>query len=78
MVKKLNVSLVITSDDTFSVEIFEPESSDFMVINCHDKGENVERENKAIIEEIRSWVAIMRDEMEDEKNDHLQRKARHG
>ena len=41
MVKKLNVSLVITSDDTFSVEIFEPESSDFMVINCHDKGENV-------------------------------------
>ena len=63
MAKKLNVSLVITSKNTFDVEIYEPESGIVATINCHDNGEEIHAENEKIANEIRSWVSIIRDEI---------------
>ena len=58
--KSLEITLVSTSENTFDVEIYEPESGEFMCINCHDRGSSLNEENEQIIKEIRSWVDIMR------------------
>lgn len=63
MGKQLEISLVITSKDTFDIEIYEPESGDCVTINCHDKGEEIHTENEKIANEIRSWISIIRDEI---------------
>ena len=66
MKRVLEITLVPTSEDTFDVEIYEPESGDFNRIECHDKGDTLDAENKKIIEELRSWVSLMREDLEDE------------
>lgn len=66
MKKILEITLVPTSEDTFDVEIYEPESGDYIRVECHDKGDTVDAENKKIIEELRSWVSLMREDSEDE------------
>ena len=58
--KLLKISLVLVSDNIFDVEIYESESGKFNIIKCHDDGLTVERENKEISDEIRSWVSMMR------------------
>lgn len=63
--KSLEITLVSTSEDTFDVEIYEPESGEFVRVNCHDKGGSVNEENEKIISEIRSWVEIMRENEEE-------------
>lgn len=60
--KLLEISLVLVSDNTFNVEIFEPESGEFNIVKCHDDGQAVEAENKRIVDEIRLWVSMMREE----------------
>lgn len=63
--KELEISLVLTGDNTFDVEIYEPESGDFTRINCTDSGESRDQENRKIISEIRSWVSMLRETAED-------------
>lgn len=63
MAKKLNVSLVITSKDTFDIEIYEPESGIVATVNCHDNGDTIHAENEKIANEIRSWISVIRDEI---------------
>lgn len=60
--KLLEISLILVSDNTFDIEIYEPQSGEFSIIKCHDDGHMVEAENKQIIDEIRSWVSMMREE----------------
>ena len=57
--KKLEIDIVLTSDNTFDLEIYEPESGDFKRIECHYYGERVEGENNKITDEIRSWAEMM-------------------
>ena len=61
MKRILEITLVLTSNNTFDVEIYEPETGEFHMVKCHDSGETVEQENHEIMEEIRSWIPIMRD-----------------
>ncbi len=60
--KKLEIDIVLTSDNTFDLEFYEPESGDFRRIECHYYGERVEAENKKITDEIRSWAEMMLEE----------------
>lgn len=62
--KSLEITLVTTSEDTFDVEIYEPESGEFLRVHCQDKGNTVNEENQKIINEIRSWVSIIRENEE--------------
>lgn len=64
MKRLLEITLVSTSENTFDVEIYEPESGDFVSIPCHDNGDGVDTENKKIMDEIRSWIEFMREETE--------------
>ena len=65
MKRLLEITLVSTSENTFDVEIYEPETGDFISIPCHDNGDSVDDENKKITDEIRSWVDFMREETEE-------------
>ena len=62
--KKLEIDIVLTSDNTFDLEIFEPESGDFSRIECHYDGERVDTENCIIVGEIRSWAEMMLEEQD--------------
>lgn len=59
--KSLEITLVSTSENTFDVEIYEPESGEFKCVSCHDSGSDLDEENSQIIKEIRSWASIMRE-----------------
>lgn len=58
----LKVTIKLTSDETFSVGIYEPQSGDYTEIDCHDKGWETMKENTIIMQEIRSWVTMLREE----------------
>lgn len=60
--KTLKITLVSTSDNTFDIEVYEPESGETRIIQCSDNGDLTE-----FNEEILSWVSIMRDEAEEMK-----------
>lgn len=62
--KKLEIDIVLTSDSTFDLEIYEPESGDFNRIECHYDGERVDTENCIIVGEIRSWAEMMLEEQD--------------
>lgn len=57
--KTLNITLTLMSDNTFNINVYEPESGMSRVIKCSDNGDMAE-----FAEEIKSWVDIMRDETE--------------
>lgn len=59
--KTLKITLTTTSDNTFDIEVYEPESGEHRLIKCTDNGDLTE-----FNEEILSWVSIMRDETEEE------------
>ena len=61
MERILEITIKLTSADTFDIEISENESGDSVCIECHDRGRGVSSENKKIMEEIRSWVEFMRE-----------------
>lgn len=73
MERNLEIKIKLTSDNTFDVEFYEPESGDFGRVSCHDSGfiahEEWQTENNKLACEIRSWVEIMRDYEEDEENE---------
>lgn len=60
--KILEITLTTTSDNTFDIEVYEPESGETHLIKCSDNGDLTE-----LNEEILSWVSIMRDEAEEEQ-----------
>lgn len=64
--KLIEITLRLTSDDTFDVEIYEPETGDFTRIECHDKGWETMKENTMIMQELRSWVESLREESTEE------------
>jgi len=64
--KTLKITLVTTSDNTFDVEVYEPESGEYRLIKCSDSGDLTE-----FNEEILSWVSIMRDEAEEMEENKL-------
>ena len=59
--KTLKITLTPISDNTFDIEVYEPESGEYRLIKCSDDGDLTE-----FNEEIMSWVSIMRDEAEQE------------
>ena len=67
--KKLEIDIVLTSDNTFDLELYEPESGDFQRIECHYDCEHIETENKKITDEIRSWAEMLLEEKEDNQED---------
>lgn len=68
--KALVVSVILTSDCTFDVEISEPESGDHITIHCIDGEYHRADNNRKIGEEICSWVSVMREELEDEEKEN--------
>ena len=62
--KTLKITLVTTSDNTFDIEVYEPESGESRIIKCSDNG-NMTEFNK----EILSWVSIMREEAEEKEQE---------
>lgn len=58
--KTLKITLTTTSDNTFDIEVYEPESGESRIIKCSDNGDLTEFD-----EEILSWVSIMREEIEE-------------
>lgn len=67
MSRLLEITLKITSDTTFDVEIYEPQSGDFTRIPCNDSGNLCGEENARIASEIRSWIMDMRENPQDEE-----------
>lgn len=64
MTKLLEITLVVRNDN-FDVDIHEPESGDFVsaTFTDDDKYSDMDR---FIGNEIRSWINLMKDEMDDE------------
>lgn len=65
----LELTISLTSDTTFDIRIYEPESGESKVFNCHDFdvfSRNYElAEDFDVMTEIRSWVKLMRGETDD-------------
>ena len=61
MARTLEITLSLTSENTFDIAIHEPESGDFIRIPCHDSGAETTAENAQLAQEIRSWIEIMRE-----------------
>ena len=70
-IKNLQVTIQITSENTFDVLFYEPESGDHMRYECHSDGTNILFENRLLAAEIRSWAELLKLEMEDAKNEDL-------
>lgn len=66
MYRYLDLTIEMTSAETFDLLIQDPESGDSIMIPCHISGDNIEEENKKIINEIRSWAELMADEYEED------------
>lgn len=60
-IKTLNITLTLTSDNTFNINVWEPESGEARLIKCSDNGGFTE-----LINEIKSWVSIMKEGAEEE------------
>lgn len=73
MERNLEIKIKLTSDNTFDVEIYDPESSDLERVHCTDSAfanhETWQKENNKLAAEIRSWVDILRDYEEDEEHE---------
>lgn len=67
MEKTFTLTITLTSPNTFDVMFDEHESGETVTYSCHDAGKYVSQENTDLINEIRSWVSLMRDEQEEEQ-----------
>lgn len=65
MTRLLEITLVVRHDN-FDVDIYQPESGDFVsaTFTDDDKYSDMDR---FIGNEIRSWISMMKDEMDDER-----------
>ena len=64
MTRLLEITLVVRPDN-FDVDIYEPESGDFVsaTFTDDDKYSDIDR---FLGNEIRSWISLMKDAMDDE------------
>lgn len=69
MTRNLDLTIEMTSAETFDLTILDLDSSDQITIPCHISGDSIEEENKKIINEIRSWPELMADEYEEDEED---------
>lgn len=60
MKRTLELTLELVSDTEFEVQIYQPETSDYVEFICHD--EMTDDEKKKLLDEIVSWVDILREE----------------
>ena len=60
---QLNVTITLISDSEFKLDFREAESGDTVNFILHDQ--ETADENKKIVNEIRSWVSLMREKMEE-------------
>ena len=60
MKRLLELTLELVSDTEFEVQIYEPETGDYTGFVCHD--EMTDNEKKKLLDEIVSWVDILREE----------------
>ena len=63
MQKTITVTITLISDGEFNLDFCERESGDTVGFICHDQ--ELDDENRKIVNEIRSWVSLMRDELEE-------------
>lgn len=61
--KNLEIKIRIKSTGIATIEIYEPESGEFSDFELTG---NREQEDREIMNEIRSWLEILRDEKEEE------------
>lgn len=73
--KYLEITIELTSPDTFDVQFLEPESGDYCCISCTDKRTN--EHDMRLAAEIRSWVEILREEHADEEEDEEPARKHH-
>jgi len=67
MERLLELTLKLVSDTEFEVQIYEPETGDYCDFVCHD--EMTDTEKTKLLDEIVSWVDILREETVFEKTD---------
>lgn len=60
MKRTLELTLKLVSDTEFEVQVYEPETSDYVKFVCHD--EMTDEEKNKLLDEIVSWVDILREE----------------
>ena len=65
MTRMLEITLVVRDND-FDVDIYEPESGDFVSATFTDDDKYSDMDI-FVGNEIRSWVSMMRDQMDDER-----------
>lgn len=70
--RTLEVTIELTSPDTFDVQFLDPESGDYCCISCTDERTN--EHDMRLSAEIRSWVEIMREEQAYEETEAFARK----
>ena len=65
MKKTIDVTIILTSKDKFTLDFYDPESGDHCCIYGDDNydGSLVDR----VGSELLSWVSLMREEQEDEE-----------
>lgn len=64
--KNLEIKIRIESAGIPSVEIYEPESGDYV---CLKLTGNSEQDDRKIMDEIRSWIELLLEENTEESND---------
>jgi len=67
MERLLELTLKLVSDTEFEVQIYQPETSDYVEFICHD--EMTDAEKTKLLDEIVSWVDILREETVFESED---------
>lgn len=65
MTRLLEITLVVRHDN-FDVDIYEPESGDFVSATFTDDDKYSDMDS-FLGNEIRSWISLMKDEMGDER-----------
>lgn len=60
MERTLELTLKLVSDTEFEVQIYQPETGDYCDFVCHD--EMTDDEKNKLLDEIVSWVDILREE----------------
>lgn len=63
MEKTINVKITLISESEFNLYFCEAETGNSVGFICHDQ--ETADENRKIVNEIRSWVSLMREEMEE-------------
>lgn len=70
MTRRLEITLEVRKND-YDVDVYEPETGDFVSFTFEHDDEIVEIDN-VLGSEIRSWVYMMMDHLEDEASERVE------